>query len=32
MEVSIENEAKEYIEEKTQDKAITIVLVNTGSG
>lgn len=32
MEVTIKSEAKEYIEEKTQDKAITIVLVNTGSG
>lgn len=32
MEICIQNEAKKYIEEKTRDKSITIVVVNTGTG
>lgn len=32
MKVSVKENAKEYINEKAKDKAITITLISTGSG
>lgn len=32
MKILINNDAKDYIEEKTKDNSVTIVVVNTGSG
>lgn len=32
MEVNINNDARDYIKEKTKDNTISIVIVNTGSG
>lgn len=32
MKLSIDEKAKEYIRSKTEDKAVTVAIVNNGSG